>query len=1102
MTTLLLRALALCLCSFALFAQVNTGTINGSVVDPSGAAIPNAKVILKNQNTGTDQVLTAGPDGLFRVPFVQPGIYSVKAEAPGFRTYEQKNLEVLLGREVAVNIKMEVGATSESVVVEASAPIVEADTAQVTTTVAREKIMNFPRLGRGLDNIALLAPGVQPGLGFTNNNGTSLSVNGQRSRANNFLLEGQDNNDPTIGGPGLFQSNVEAISEFSITTNQFSAEYGRNAGAIVNIGLRSGANNFNGTGVWTHRNDQALGTLTNFQRRAGLTSAPKRIDNNVGGVVTGPVIKNKWFFMGYGYRFYRRQDNRSEASPANPTPTLNGLRQLATAFPNSPTIRALTELGPLGVKLGSVSTLPAAPATVTNAAGQPVQIEMGRIVRTFSQPGDNLELGTRQDFVISDKQRINMRYLYQEQVNGAASGNGLNGYLVDVPARTHNVGGTHTYTFTPTLTNEARFSFQRNGFFFEGGPSFPFAEIGKNIANFNIQDGTLGFGLATNLPQFRQVNRWQFQDNLSKQVGRHFLKMGLQISRDNINLGFLPTVNGQFVYPTFQAFVSNQPSLFNGASGEAIQKPKQTDQFYYFQDDWKIRRNLTLNLGLRYEYSGQPLNVLNDITVARESNPQTALWNQSLPLDARTVRRLNADKNNIQPRLGFAWNIENGWLKNTVVRGGWSVMNEPAFYNMLLNIQSAAPTVNLFTLTGNQIPVTNDYTGANLQRLAAPFVPRGRDPRQLNQTEFAGDFRLPRIQVWSIGIQRRIGSNQGYEIRYVGTAGDDQFMTINGNPNIANFVNNGWGRFVPPGITPQSNAACAACNGRQIGTNALLRTRNNAAFNRYHGLQTRYDGRLFRQLLIGSSYTWSKNIDNVSEVFESAGNGSVAIAQNPFDVTAGERGLSNIDLKHVWTMNFTWETPWFKNQKGFAGRLLGGWMVAGITSWYGGRPMQPLQLGTLPGTVNDGTFMGAFVGRGSSTRPFSINPNAPINTVGRVTGAGVVDFFAPGNVIPLNSVRWLYNDAAAAQLLGTPFGIGRNIMRGPRTFTQDLSLFKNVNFTERFRLQLRLEATNAFNNTNLLIPALNPENGRGAFMNSQETESTPRIVQIGVRFFF
>jgi hypothetical protein len=241
----------------------------------------------------------------------------------------------------------------------------------------------------------------------------------------------------------------------------------------------------------------------------------------------------------------------------------------------------------------------------------------------------------------------------------------------------------------------------------------------------------------------------------------------------------------------------------------------------------------------------------------------------------------------------------------------------------------------------------------------------------------------------------------------------------------------------------------------------------------------------------------------VSEIFESAGNGSVAVAQNPFDLTSGERGLSNIDLKHVWTMNFLWETPWMKSQKGFLGHVVGGWQVAGVTSWYGGRPMQPLQNNSGAGTINDRTFMQAFIGRADHVRPFSGNPSAPANRVGIfLANNNLVDYFARTNPVSVNDVRWIYNDANSARLIGTPFGIGRNIMRGPRTFTQDASFYKNINITERMKVQLRFEATNFLNNTNLLIPPLNPENGQAAFMNSQETESTPRIVTVGFRIFW
>ncbi len=1089
----------------AVFAQVNTGSASGSVVDPSGAVVPAAKVAMRNQATSVETVVQTNQEGLFRVPFLTPGKYTLKVEAPGFRAYELRDMDVYLSKDSATNIKLEIGATTETVQVEASGVLMETSTALGSFNVESRKIMALPRLSSGLDRLALLSPGVVPGLGNINSNGVLISANGQRARSNNFLLDGQDNNDSTIGGPGFFFSQVEAVSEFQVITNMFSAEYGRAAGAIINITSRSGGNDFHGSANWVHRNDQQLTALTNFQRRSGLRSPPKNIDNVFGGTVGGPIAKDRIFFFGYAYRQTIKRDTRLEATGSNLTPTEAGLATLTRAFPNSNSVKALVNLGPVAQKIGSPVFLPAGRSLVAvNSPGGPVDVEMGRLVRTYSSPFFAWDVGTRQDINLSEKDRLNVRYFYQDRdtLNSGA----LSGYFIDIPARSQNLGATHTRAFSSSSVNEFRFSYVRLGVFFEGANTSKFAEIGKNIANFTMPAGYLGFGLATNLPQFRLVNRFQWQDNYSRQMGKHYLKVGAHLQRDNIPLGFLPQVNGQFSFSTFQNFVDNRPDFFNGAAGDAKQEPKQTDQFYYFQDDWKITRNLSLNLGMRYEYSGQPLNLLNDITTAREQDNAKAIWDTNLPLSERTVRRLPADKNNFAPRFGFAW-TPTFWKKllgqdNTVFRGGYSISYDAAFYNLLLNVQTATPTVFLYQLPGSTFPVPADVTGANLQRLAAP--PKGRDPRQLSQTHFDPNFHLPYSQVWSFGMQRRVRGTHAVEVRYTGTRGVGQFMSYNGNPNAARYVDNGFANVLPTGVRPVANTACGTCNGRIVPNYSSIRVRGNTASSIYHGLQSRYDARVGRQLVFGTSYTYARTIDNSSEVFGFLGQGSLAISQNPFDTGRGERGLSNNHLKHAWSTNFVWDIPAFREQRGIVGRMLGGWSLAGIYIWTTGRPMQPVQFNSGAVGVTDRDFNVTFFGQFDSTRPFAASPNAPLRSIGFVNPQRqLVDYNNRNQPVNLQDVRWVYNNLDAARYFGTPFGVGRNVIFGPKNSQGDLSVFKNWKLRERLSITYRFEATNLFNHVNHSVPNLYLDSGTTTtFLNPTETEATPRVIVMGLRLQF
>ena len=1106
--------LALAFTTSLAFSQVTSGSMSGSVLDPAGAAIPNAKVDVRNENTGVVFNLKSNESGLFKASFMPPGTYTVRVEFPGFRVTERKGVEVQLSRETAVDVKLEVGAVTETVAVEGSAPIIETSSAQLSYNVESKKVVQLPGVQGALDRLALLSPGIVVGFGNINSNGLVFSANGQRARSNNFLLDGQDNNDSTIGGPGYFFSNLEAVGEFQVITNQFSAEYGRNSGAIVNTIVKSGGNKYHGNGTYLRRDDQNWTALTNFQRRSGLTTPPKFLDSIFGGQFDGPIIKDKVFFNTWVQRQWQRRDTRFEATGTALTPSPNGLRALQAAFPNSVPVKNLVQYGPFAIPLGNPVLLDTGKVIrqLTAPGGNAVDIELGRVARAVSQPSNNWDSGIKVDFRISQKDLVTGKYYHQDNTNSNAASSGTGGWFFDNPGRSKQVGGSWIRTISPTMVNEARFSFMKTGFFFEGGTSFPFAELGKNIANVTIAGGVLGYGLATNLPQYRLVNRYQFQDNVNKQFGRHSLKFGAQIQRDNIPLGFLPFVNGQFNFNSLQDYVDNRVLSYNGASGVATQEPKQTDKAFYFQDDWKVNNSLTLNIGIRYENSGQPINLLNDITVARESDPATAIWDTRLALPARTYPRIKTDNNNFAPRVGFAWaptdskGMFGKLLKDSVIRGGYSVSFDPAFYNLMLNAQTAAPVVFSYTLAGTTaLPMPQDISGSNLQKLAAP--PKGVDPRTFNQTLFDPGLHAPYSQNWSLGVQRRFGNNLGGEIRYVGTRAIGQFMTRNANPLISQYLNNGFANVVPSGVSPTTHPTCANCRGRVVPDYGLIRVRDNSAMSTYHGLQTRFDARnLLRQFTVGTSYSFSKTIDNASEVFSFLGSGSVVVGQNPFNVSSGERGLSNNHVPHALSLNLSWDMPWGRDQKTLLTKMLGGWRVGVIDIWQAGRPMQPVQLAIANNALSDAAF-NSFVAGYDAARPFSANPAASMTSVGFILPGGqMVDYTNRARTVGFSDVRWIYNNLDSARALGTPFGVGRGILTGPVLQRADISLYKDfkVNFADHaLAFQFRAEATNAFNHPAYGIPNLLIDSGTtSTFLNPTETEVAPRIIKIGIRVNF
>ena len=1112
------------------FGQATTGSISGIVLDSNQGSVPNADVKITNTETGAEREATTSPEGLFAVPRLAPGTYVVKVTKQGFRVYEVRPVTVVLAQDTNLRVALEIGSVSETVEVEGSTPLVETTTAQTTATFDNKQIAELPALSGRLDAIALLSPGVIPGFGNVNSNGTTLSVNGQRSRSNNFTIDGQDNNDNSIGGPGLFLSNVDVVKEFSIVTNNFSAEYGRNQGAIVNLVTKSGTNTMHGALYGYHQNSRLFANIYENDRD-GLPK-PRFNDNTDGGAVGGPFKQDKAFY------FFNFQSDQSKAVSTNTSAsnafviTPNGLATLIGKCGPTNTLTAYRDHGPFAQAIGNPQVLTGSVRMSTYlalAAGDPCggadfNFETGRVTRTVATPFNQYDWGMKYDFILSQKNTLNVRYLFQDGVTKNANFSSA-GYEIDIPFRSQNVGATYTRQISSRQVNEFRFNYGRLSVAFEGANTFKLSDIQNNIARFvmpaaqavslprlpNGNPGFLSYGLATNLPQNRVVNTYQFVDNWSIQAGRHSLKTGVDIRRQLTPTAFLPQINGQFSFNSISRYARNEPTRLNASAGDLTLHIKETDVFTYFQDDFKIKPNFTLNLGVRYEYTGQPLNVVHDVSLARESDPAKALWLQSLPIDQRTVPKINADLNNWAPRFGFAYTPQ--WGKRlfgdhkSVIRGGFSMAYDPSFFNLLLNVSTAAPNVFLYALTGTAtsptgVSVPANVTGAALKAQFAPPL-NTADPRLANQTQFAHPFLSPYAENWTFGIQRELTSRAAFEVRYAGSRGVKLFQSINANPNVANFVNNGFGSFVPAGITP------GPVSGRVDDNFRLVRVRGNSAASTYHGLQSEFRGQLFHQLTTTLSYTYSHNIDNVSEVFSFFGTGgSVAFSQNPFDFNKGERGSSNIDLRHVVAWSFIWDIPAFKSQHGAVGHILGGWEASGIYRWSTGRPMTPVCF-SCGNPVNDTAFANTFIGTFDTARPFLSNPNAPVGSVGQYTSnssASLVDFNTGAPTTP-DKVQFIINDLNAAQVLGTPFGVGRNTLRAPHFNRADFAMFKNVKITERLSTQIRWETRNIFNTPFFGIPDLFVDDGSPTFLSGPASAGLnattfPRQMTVGIRFLF
>jgi outer membrane receptor protein involved in Fe transport len=1192
-------------------AQATTGTIRGTVNDPGGAAVVGATVKAKNQATGVETApfKTTG-EGNYDIPNLQPGKYTLTVESSGFKRTQITDVTVTIGTVTSRDVALVTGGLEETVTVVAGTDeALQTEQAQISATFEARKVEDLPSnaQGFGLDTLALLVPGVaQNSGGGTNTNGTGLSVNGNRGRSNNFQIDGSDNNDLSVGGPNLFVDNQDQVQEYQVITNNFSAQYGRNLGAVVNIVTKGGGNDFHGTAFEYHMDRRNLDTLNNRERLscvAGQPCEPPRFLSNVfGGTFGGPIKRNRAFFFG-SYEGIR-QPGTTLAQSGGFGINASDLPRLTAAFPNSPVISAIVALNPTVLPLGTLtartdllncnattSRLSGAPSStfsrcnrdfidIGTTAANTVRVEGFLLERQIPTPYTQDEYSIRGDMKVTNKDNFYVRYLDQKgvNINGLGSTNGFTG---DIPFQTRNLGGTYIRQISSRMVNEFRTVRTKLFVSFGGGcdaktpgcipdvtdienaqlEAFTVSAIrGVTLTGNALRAGGTGAGL----PQGRTTTLYDFADNLTSTFGRHSMIFGAEAKYTTATVPFLPNFNGAFTFAidtasgstAQQRIFNDAPSAFSISLGNPNVAYTEWDQYYFIQDDWKARDNLTLNIGLRYEYTGQPIDDLSDFTRSRESG-SAPFFNPALPVEQRIVPRIAPDRNNFAPRLGFAWVPKFGGKEGfmhtllgddaTVVRGGYAIAYDPAFYNILLNVANSAPFSIALSATSAQLPDVNplitltDIFGASARSgvQSSGVLPIGKlDPRFLGQTVVASNFHSPYSQQYSLGIQRQFGKNNVAEIRYVGNHGIGLFQsvlrnpfvgvsgnyvaqpgvpasavgkpiattpcTVGGSSTLPNCIGGLYGftrnipttggvvavnfpsflsQVAPSGVAGLSCVDVAgtpdnegACNGRILPRGAIT-SRDNTAQSWYNSMQTRYNGRFLKNALsIGATYTFSKTLDTSSEVFAFSQENSI-LPQDPFDYNV-DRGISALHRPHIFSFNGIYDVPYFKEQRGLVGHLLGGWQMNATHVYNTGRRYTPSQ------SLNAGNLgVGAsYLSGGESLRPFSGNPSAPATSVG-ITQIDAFLFGKLGTVTDLNglislndlnngvltpitasNVRFIYNGPGAAKLFGTPYGnTPRYLLEGPAINQLNFGVFKNTKAFETVRVQFRAEFFNVLN---------------------------------------
>ena len=1128
-------------CSVVAFGQT-TGTISGTVIDEKGAVIPNATVTARSVERNISRTVQTSSEGTYRFENMPVGPYEVTVEATGFAKYVQSGITLILNQNAVVDVSMKTGGVQEVVNVTENAALINTSNAEVSTQFDSRRLSELP-LGptRNVLAVALSAPGVsQLGSGQTGfAAGISYSSNGGRVRSNNFMVDGQDNNEPGVAGAAQPLNNPDLIQEVRLITNQFLAEYGRNSSSIFNAITKAGTNNYHGSLFWFH-NGNALNACSNNDKNAGFCNAnatnpsrrhaPFRIENQIGGTLGGPLHlprfgeggptyvsgTNRTFFFGSYQRWSDRQ--LGSGTTLNGAPTAEGRAILQSAAGHLPHVAAL------------LKHLPAAQAPINQTApftigGQSFNVPLGSLTGSTAFFFDNHQASFRLDHNLGSNHIITGRYLFSDSDTGGTGQATPTGLTTSNVQRQQTLALSHVGTFSPTVVNELRLGYQRfatvtsaSNPVSEEIPSLEISELG--LTGFNAAASRTAIGLAVNLPQFRTNNIYQIQDNLSWHRGNHSIKVGTNIIENRIQSFFVPTIRGLLRYATLNAFVNDFAEAANInkplPGGEAINNYNWWDVHFYGQDEWKIRPNFSLTLGLRYERPGE---ATLSLLPANERIIQVAGGDQRFAMTP--VPKI--DKNNFQPRFGFNWNPRTdpdgmlGFLTGgdkLVFRGGYAITHDYTFINIALNVASSFPFIAAVSLPAN-VTFASAASVPNAFARLPNISNAGVDPATFTRTIVGQDFRSPYYQSFSFEAQRELGTNLVFRLGYVGSKGSALFQTLDGNPRL-------------PNCTPTSTNNC-----RVNPNQAVIRLRANAASSIYHSMQSSLEKRLSSGFSAGVHYTYSSFIDTASEIFNPS-SGEVAVSQDSFN-RSRDRARSTYDRPHRFTGNFVYELPWFQEQKGFKGRLLGGWQLNGFFTFQSGAPFTVLNgsdpagalsgINTLVGdAIRPNLFTNLDVSRMTTQELFGINQALRNQALAQakqifdsIPDAQKVAGPLPGPALPFTLFtaprgRIVANPAGSA----TPFSlvvdfpgilpggrvgeVGRNILRADGINNVDIGIFKNTRIGENQRLQIRAEFNNATNTRDFGIPEGRANSAN--FLNQWGTNGGNRRIVLGLRYIF
>jgi hypothetical protein len=1071
---LTLRLFVIAALSFALpsYAQNVTGGLSGLVKDASGGTVANAIIVATNTGTSASYRTTSNEEGQYTLRTVPVGIYRLEVEAPGFKKYETSGIRLQVDEVARVDVSLAVGGTSETITVASDVVHVDTDSATLKTVVDTKRIEELPLNGRNATQLMRLVAGVTSDprgdvtSGTTYPGVTPVSVNGSRANMTNYILDGANNNDHYSNAPNPMP-NPDALQEFSVQTNNFSAEFGRQAGGVVNAITKSGTNEVHGSAFEYVRN-QALNATNYF---APIVNGKKQQDglkrNQFGGTLGGPVFipklydgRDKTFFF-FSYQGTRLRQVPIQSQIIVPTSAMRegDLSSISKQLKNPFTGGTYAgnqipsaDISPISRQILEHIPLPTSGNTTFAAAPN-----------NF----DENQLLLRADQQFTAKNRLTGRWFrsFGETPAYLDPGN----YLAQNTGRTwlnSSYSITDTHTFSASLLNQVLFSFNRtDGLNVPVYPPKTFQDLGVNVytddkpqwyVNVNGYWNTLNTGDTNRFLR----DEYQLTDTVRWTRGGHQLSFGGEYGRgsDDVTNNF--RANGRFTFnggsapftgDSFADFLVGKFSDFQQGAGE-YRNTRFNRVALFAQDSWRVRRTFTLNLGVRWE----PFLPYSDL------NARIAAWHPG----ETSQRYINAPPgvvfvgdpgvpeggfpatwSNLAPRVGFAWDVfGNG---RTSVRGGYGIFFDSPNTISWNNQADQAPFGTVLSLSGNAAnSLANPYADA-VNPFPSPLNPDSDAffPQFSSQFLYTNDMRNPYVQSWNFTIEHDMGAGFVFTGSYVGSKGTRLVSIRELNPAI-----------YAPGVTT------ATTNQRRpfapaLGSTSIVEPVGNSTF---HALQLTVNRRFANGFSILANYQFGKSIDDAS-----ANKGTGINRTNPYDQSF-DKGRSDFDRTHVFNLSGLWELPIrFENRALEA--VAGGWNLNAIVSLMSGYPF----------TVSSGV------------------DNARTGTGGQRANLIGDPYFTDDRPRAAQIGAWLNPAAFAPNALGTFGTLGRNTFEGPGFANVDLGVAKNFRITERLTTTLRAEAFNVLNRVNLSPPNSSLSNGANFMRITGASE--PRILQLALR---